>query len=1219
MVQLRQASKNGLIGGPGAAPSLSGLQEPDYPSGSSLVGQGQPQGGGVLDQDQSISLQQRSSMHKVPLPAELVEHFGHMQANCMIGLFPEIERAWLTIDSDIYVWRFEDCQDLAYFDGLSDTILSVGLLIPKPGIFKPHVKYLLCLTTAVEIVLLGVVFNTDSTESMGFAEMQVLPDPLFTLSTDSTHMLCVKGSPHGRIFLGGKDGCLYEFAYKAEDGWFGKKAQKINHSTAAFSFLVPTFINSAFSEEDPLVQLEIDHTRNILYSRSEKGSIQVFDLGTDGMQLNRVAVLTQQSIVKEACKVALNIDKSNFSPIIGISAIKSTESSHLGVVAVTAGGVRLYFTTTTHNVTERPSTLVLQHIRLPPGFAHSSFPTAGRPSKVHMSYYKNGTLLLSCSQHGSSDQLWILSGDYFPLDNRLMEGTSTLPIEGRVWALEEIPFAGKLDKLYRESFGSMESPLLAVQHMGVSRRFVIISAQGTHIVSKLRPADHLRQLMIEHGGPDNAAVKNFFRLFGPNESIAICLILACSQAVVDSQTAEWATRAFFMYGGTPCVMYHQQTMQGGPQSPANSIMSPVDSFHPNIASTPAPHNIQQFVQPNVFVGHGPNATTNINQPVSFSGKHNGLYLYFSRLVRPVWLKTLVLPTSSKDIPMTSSVASEEIDWINAKLLELKAFLEKNAQYLASAPQEGPNKQYANQQHDAFLRERQSLMFLQQLLWHTVQVLGLWKIVCIEQFHAVASKHLSQDDQNIIKGMYFRDLIMSVSGREMCGSLVHGVIGRYLADNARTDAISSRLRDACPSLYDADDAVSSKAHEMIISAKQEANLATKQKMISDAVALCKKVAGRLNLEILVSHLVAVHAYVGVVEICLAAAQRRDPQGLALHYYKNGEPAEDHQGLQAFVARTSAYKHVTYMLRRLLDASNIASIPNTATKIPLSPGAPSSGASNQEGVNQLAPQDAVSHADQVFNIAIKSDDELFHVELYQWMLSEKMYERLLGIRGSIYLEDFLTRGTSQHPDNLAMFDLLWKYYEKNNSYVAAAKILARLADRHSTEIDLKQRIEYLSRAIIAIKSDEVGVLDSHRHSGAGLLNELEEKMEVARVQLSLMEAIRNMHQTPETSEAIVRLNSDLMDITRLYSDFAEPYGLWECQLAILHCAQHSDGMLIETVWDQIINNEINNTDSMMPHERINVIANKIKTLGKLYYTSQKFFPMGKIVSIFFEIMV
>ena len=51
------------------------------------------------------SLRQMSSVKRVPLPAELVEHFGHMQCNCMMGLFTEVERAWLTIDSDIYVWK----------------------------------------------------------------------------------------------------------------------------------------------------------------------------------------------------------------------------------------------------------------------------------------------------------------------------------------------------------------------------------------------------------------------------------------------------------------------------------------------------------------------------------------------------------------------------------------------------------------------------------------------------------------------------------------------------------------------------------------------------------------------------------------------------------------------------------------------------------------------------------------------------------------------------------------------------------------------------------------------------------------------------------------------------------------------------------------------------------------------------------------------------------
>jgi Nuclear pore complex subunit len=37
--------------------------------------------------------------------------------------------------------------------------VSVGLVKPKPGIFHNFVKYLLVLTTTVEIVILGVTFS----------------------------------------------------------------------------------------------------------------------------------------------------------------------------------------------------------------------------------------------------------------------------------------------------------------------------------------------------------------------------------------------------------------------------------------------------------------------------------------------------------------------------------------------------------------------------------------------------------------------------------------------------------------------------------------------------------------------------------------------------------------------------------------------------------------------------------------------------------------------------------------------------------------------------------------------------------------------------------------------------------------------------------------------------------------------------------------------------
>lgn len=51
--------------------------------------------------------------------------------------------------------------DLAYFDGLTEVILTAGLVLPKLGIFQEHIRFLLVLTTPVDIVILGVGFTGD--------------------------------------------------------------------------------------------------------------------------------------------------------------------------------------------------------------------------------------------------------------------------------------------------------------------------------------------------------------------------------------------------------------------------------------------------------------------------------------------------------------------------------------------------------------------------------------------------------------------------------------------------------------------------------------------------------------------------------------------------------------------------------------------------------------------------------------------------------------------------------------------------------------------------------------------------------------------------------------------------------------------------------------------------------------------------------------------------
>lgn len=45
-------------------------------------------------------------------------------------------------------------------------------------------------------------------------EMHLLPEPLFTVPTDNTHMTHIVSTEHGRIFMAGKDGNLYELQYQ---------------------------------------------------------------------------------------------------------------------------------------------------------------------------------------------------------------------------------------------------------------------------------------------------------------------------------------------------------------------------------------------------------------------------------------------------------------------------------------------------------------------------------------------------------------------------------------------------------------------------------------------------------------------------------------------------------------------------------------------------------------------------------------------------------------------------------------------------------------------------------------------------------------------------------------------------------------------------------------------------------------------------------------------
>lgn len=171
-----------------------------------------------------------------------------------------------------------------------------------------------------------------------------------------------------------------------------------------------------------------------------------------------------------------------------------------------------------------------------------------------------------------------------------------------------------------------------------------------------------------------------------------------------------------------------------------------------------------------------------------------------------------------------------------------------------------------------------------------------------------------------------------------------------------------------------------------------------------------------------------------------------------------------------------------------------------------------------LERSADEEADSLRTNAYNKALSVKDEFFHFELYDWYLSRGLSNQLLEVRDldlkasrhqaltktrtlqtrTSYLEAFLSR----EPTTLEKTDLLWQYYVRTGRFAAAASVLAALADTSAFPLALHQRVEYLSLAVGNAKSQ---VPSTSRGDTVQFLTEIEEKLEVAQVQIEIFRAI------------------------------------------------------------------------------------------------------------------
>ena len=183
-----------------------------------------------------------------PIPDSLFLHYNAMQNQCFQGLFPDIGRAWITIDHKLFLWNYEQGQEYLVYEDQDQVIINVALVKPIPEIFINQIEFVLVISTPLEIILLGLSFGKPSTPNEPYYKRDItLYNTNMSVSCENINMTFIKGTDTGRIFMTGSNGHLYELEYRAEETFFTRKCQLVNRS-ARIPYIIehlftPSFLN----------------------------------------------------------------------------------------------------------------------------------------------------------------------------------------------------------------------------------------------------------------------------------------------------------------------------------------------------------------------------------------------------------------------------------------------------------------------------------------------------------------------------------------------------------------------------------------------------------------------------------------------------------------------------------------------------------------------------------------------------------------------------------------------------------------------------------------------------------------------------------------------------------------------------------------------------------------------------------------------------------------
>jgi nuclear pore complex protein Nup155 len=134
------------------------------------------------------------------LPEAVFEQVDHTQMSMSMGLFAEINHAWVVVDNQVYLWDYTHPNpELVGFEEQPNNITCVKLVKPRAGVFVGTIEYLLVVATVQDISLIAVECQRGPE---GVHSVTLYRTGLST-SVKRINVTTIEGSARtGRIFFG---------------------------------------------------------------------------------------------------------------------------------------------------------------------------------------------------------------------------------------------------------------------------------------------------------------------------------------------------------------------------------------------------------------------------------------------------------------------------------------------------------------------------------------------------------------------------------------------------------------------------------------------------------------------------------------------------------------------------------------------------------------------------------------------------------------------------------------------------------------------------------------------------------------------------------------------------------------------------------------------------------------------------------------------------------